>query len=207
MWLLAITYLLNSMVRNGVATYVRTLLVGEHGHSLSVAAWANSAFETGGALGGLLCGALSDALFQGRRGPIMTVFSALLVPLPLVLPSLRGASLPTIVALYFALGLTAFPAHVLNGLLSRELALPYAQSTAGGFTKSAGQVGASLADGLTLTIVSLWGWKGVARVLTVTATLSALLHIPLWNARALDSSDNKPSIARQQIAEAKAKVP
>ena len=188
MWLLALTYLFNSIVRNGIATYVKTLLVGELGHSETTAAWANSAYETGGAVGGLLCGALSDALFDGRRGPVMALFSFALIPLPLLLMSLRGAALSAILALYFSLGLTAFPAHVLNGLASRELALPYAQSTAGGFTKFAGQVGASLVDLLALGAAELWGWGGVSRGLAAAAAVSAVLHLPLWNARALDAS-------------------
>jgi sugar phosphate permease len=183
MWLLAITYFFNSIVRNGTATFVKSLLVGELGHTGATAAWANSGYEIGGGVGGLLCGVLSDGLFGGRRGPIMALFSLALVPLPLALPSLRHAPTHAVVALYFALGFTAFPSHVLNGLLSRELATPGAQATAGGFTKFAGQAGASLADLLTLSVARRYGWNGVAHGLCAAAAASALLHLPLWNAK------------------------
>lgn len=184
-WLLAANYFFNSAVRNTVTTFVKTLLVEDMGHSLDMANTGNFAFEVGGALGGLVSGALSDWCFQGRRGPIMFLFSVALVPLPVFLPYLRGASAGSVGVVYLLLGLAAFPSHVLNGLMSRELAPPAMQSTAGGWTKCWGQLGASLADYFVPLLVASWGWGGVTQAMTLAAALAALSVLPLWWAVAL----------------------
>jgi sugar phosphate permease len=118
----------------------------------------------------------------------MAAFGAALVPLPLLLPLLRDApaalQTPAVAALYAALGLAAFPPHVLNGLMSRELAPPGAQSTAGGFTKAAGQLGAAAADALLPAIAQRAGWRAVVAGLAAAAAASTACVLPLLGAKA-----------------------
>ena len=180
-WLLCLNYFFNSVVRNAVTTFVRTLLVTRLGHAPAMAAAGNFAFELGGALGGLAAGAISDKAFGGRRGPVMLLCGLALVPLPLALPHLASASASTVSGLYFALGLAAFPPHVLNGLMSRELAPPAIQSSAGGWTKCWGQAGASLADWWVPALVASLGWERVAQGMAAAAAVSALAMVPLWS--------------------------
>jgi hypothetical protein len=83
--------------------------------------------------------------------------------------------------LYFFIGLLAFPAHVLNGLVSREWSPAAVQSSAGGFTKALGQLGASTADGSILIIAQLYGWSTVMWLLSLAAVLAGVTALPLWH--------------------------
>ena len=197
-WLLSANYFFNSAVRNALTTHVVALLVVELKHAPAMAAAANAAFEVGGALGGLLAGALSDWAFGGRRGPVMLFFSLCLVPLPLALVHLQGAGAETVTAVYFCLGLAAFPPHVLNGLMSRELAPVAVQSTAGGCTKCWGQAGASLADYLVPVLVVWVGWERLAQGLALAAALSALAMVPLWGAVAEGAGEGEAGKVGQE---------
>ena len=202
LWLLSINYFFNSFVRNGITASIDVLFRGAPN---GAAAAANVAYEFGGAIGGLASGALSDAVFSSRRAPAMAIFGAFLIPLPLLLPYLRGApvaaaaaavTFPSTLAhiLYFFIGSTAFPPHVLNGLVSREVTRPDTMTAAAAFTKSAGQAGAALAEYLVISAVlsaqaaglnaETIVWNQVARALAIAAAISATTVMPLWNVRA-----------------------
>jgi OPA family sugar phosphate sensor protein UhpC-like MFS transporter len=186
--LLAAHYFFNTLVRNGLTTFIRAYLVAELRLPEASAALGNFWYEMGGTAGGLLSGWLSDACCGAARGPVMAAFGAALVPLPLLLPLLRdapqGVQAPAVAVLYAALGLAAFPPHVLNGLMSRELAPPGAQSTAGGFTKAAGQLGASVADALLPAVAQRAGWRAVLAGLAASAAASAACVLPLLREKA-----------------------
>lgn len=201
LWLLSINYFFNSFVRNGITASIDVLFRG--GAPNGAAAAANVAYELGGAIGGLASGTLSDAVFGSRRAPAMAIFGAFLIPLPLFLPYLRtssAATFPSTVAhiLYFLIGSTAFPPHVLNGLVSREVTRPDTMTAAAAFTKSAGQAGAALAEYLVISAVlsaqaaglteEIIVWNQVACALAIAAAISAATVMPLWNVRAYGSS-------------------
>ncbi len=205
LWLLSINYFFNSFVRNAVTATIDVLFRGAPG---GLAATANMAYEVGGALGGLASGAISDAVFGSRRAPAMALFGAALIPLPLLLPALRAASRVSSGAtetlatshtlwvrfVFVVIGATAFPPHVLNGLVSREVARPDTMTAAAALTKSAGQAGAAMAEYLVISSVLAAGavspeyemivWERVAGALTVAAALSAITMLPLWNVKA-----------------------
>jgi len=96
----------------------------------------------------------------------------------------------TLPALYGGIGALAFVTHVLNGLVTRELAPPGAGSTAGGFNKSIAQLGAACA-GYPVGLAVRWmgGWSPVLVVLAGAALLSGVLVIPLWSLRSVAKSD------------------
>lgn len=75
--------------------------------------------EIGGFLGGISAGALSDRLFNGRRGPVIVFFTALLAPLIMAManfPLPKGFEDVTLAGIYFCFGLFSFGPHVLVGL-------------------------------------------------------------------------------------------
>ena len=193
LWLLSCNYFFNSFVRNGITASVDVIFRGAPAGAASA---ANVAYEIGGAIGGLASGALSDAIFGSRRAPAMALFGAALIPLPLLLPHLRAAfantTFPSTAAhtLFFLIGSTAFPPHVLNGLVSREIVRPEMMTAAAAFTKSAGQAGAALAEYLIISAVlsaeaegpikQALIWSQVAGALALAAAVSAAAVLPLW---------------------------
>lgn len=83
--------------------------------------------------------------------------------------------------LYFILGVCTFPPHVLNGLISRELAHPLVLSTAGGFTKAIGQLGSALMEMYVLRLADIYQWSTIFYCLSISSCLSSFFIIPLWN--------------------------
>lgn len=212
LWLLGISYLCNSAVRSAlVGPSSFRFIMSEWLVPLSIAkdstvnaglvdkvqTAANISFEIGGALGGFLSGLASDRLFNGRRGPIMSLTSFVLVlvllamayPEYVISPLLRqDIPISAIVsALYFLLGLLAFPLHVLNGLASRELAPASILSSAGGFTKGLGTFGSAMTELYIAQIVGGGligggiGWSYCLTGVSFLAAISGILCLPLWS--------------------------
>lgn len=189
LWLLATSYFFNTLVRNAL-TEVPDSLLGAAAMAVPPAARAAavSAYEAGAAVGGFAAGWVSDRYFGGRRGPVMVLFSFAAAPLPLLLLRLgadaamdaaaRGSA---VVAVYAALGCTAFAPHMLNGLAAREWSHPGVQSTAGGFSKAMGQLGGTVA-GLPLGMaIDTYGWQPVMTLLAVLSCVAGGVAVPLWN--------------------------
>jgi OPA family sugar phosphate sensor protein UhpC-like MFS transporter len=210
LWLLGISYLFNSAVRSALVgpssfriimsewlvplSLKDSLLTTASSAALvdKVQTAANISFEIGGALGGFFSGLASDRLYNGRRGPIMALTSFVLVPVLLAMaypdylisPFLKQ-NIPISViisALYFLLGLLAFPLHILNGLASRELSPPSILSSAGGFTKGLGTFGSAMTELYIAQIVGGgFGWSRTLTGVAAIAAASGFLCLPLWN--------------------------
>lgn len=138
------------------------------------------ALEAGGFAGGLAAGAVSDAVFGGRRGPVMVAFSALVA-----CPAVAGIFLVphdpsswALPACFAALGFGSFGPHVLVGLIAREL-FPDAPSTAGSFAKSLAQLGGSLAGVPVSVLAERMGWRAVGVALTGSMALAGVCFLPL----------------------------
>ena len=179
------------------------------------------AMETGGMAGGLASGSVSDALFAGRRAPVMALCSAALcasLALFWADTSLE-AWLPGFGSLCTALGMTpavgglaawsaliglfSFPVHVLLGLAARELVPSSISATAGGLVKALGQVGSVLAGYALAQVVQLAGWRWVGIIFVASAAGSTAVLAPLWHATAVDDA---PASARSSGGVAKPKA-
>lgn len=133
------------------------------------------------------CGITSESLQQARLAAVASKLEGLALSgggnafaIAHEAPSFLSSPHVRIAGIYFLIGLCAFPPHVLNGLVSRELAHPSVLSSAGGFTKSLGQVGSAVADLYILRAADAYGWPIVMRYLSVFALVSALVVLPLW---------------------------
>jgi MFS transporter, OPA family, sugar phosphate sensor protein UhpC len=200
MWALGVSYAFNSLVRSALIDWAPVVLQVAVAASSSPAVIVTcvTAYELGGAAGGLLSGVVSDALFQGRRAPVMIVSSAALAALLTVLAAafspgsavegiVRAHATILLTGLYAAVGFLAFAPHVLNGLMTRELAPDGAGATAAGFSKSVGQVGAACAGYPVGLAAVRFGWPLVILALALAALLSCLSVVHLW------ASETKPA--------------
>lgn len=130
-----------SVVRIAIATWT-PVVCESYGIPLDQSAQLIVSLEFGAFAGSLCAGFISDKIFQGRRGPVMCVFSLLCAPLGWSLASCLDTaskhgisssdfSFKTIIAIYFAIGFVSFPPHMLTGLVARELSPSNMRSSAG----------------------------------------------------------------------------
>lgn len=182
-WFLGAGYAFLTAVRVAVSDWSLVFLTSSSflGLPSSVARDCLVSLETGGFVGGLAAGAVSDGVFRGRRGPVMVIFAGF-VACPAValifLQTKETASYVVLNAAFAALGFGSFGPHVLVGLIAREL-FPEAPSTAGSFAKSLAQVGGSLAGVPVSLLAERAGWKAVGSALTACMGLSAVCFAPL----------------------------
>jgi len=129
--------------------------------------WTGVAFMLGGILGGLLCGWMSDTLFQSRRPPVAFVFYLVqVVMLSLLGFSFgRGSWLGQLWAVVL-LGLTAmfiFGAHgMLSGTASMDFGGRKAAATVAGALDGVQYVGSGLTGFGLGWVLKTYGWDGVA---------------------------------------------
>jgi OPA family sugar phosphate sensor protein UhpC-like MFS transporter len=179
---MAVTYFGVSMVRTCLQDWTSLYLSEAKGLPLPTTARCLFLWELGGFGGTFIAGAVSDRVFCGRRGPVVTVCCALLAPSLLVL--LHTTSPLVCQLTYLWLGVCAFPVHVLIGLFSREVVPPSVSSTAGGFVKMIAQIGGAMA-GYPLGVLQQWlGWEGVYAFLALVACIAAAAGLPLWGTTA-----------------------
>jgi len=182
LWLMAVNYFGVSMVRTCLSDWSNVFLREDKGLALATTARCLFLMELGGFAGSLAAGALSDRLFQGRRGPIVVLCTLLLAPTLFTLAHVEGVLL--VQACYLCLGFFAFPVHVLLGLFSREVVPPGVSTSAGGFVKCIAQVGGAFAGYPLGLLQQHVGWGGVVSVLAMVSLASSLAALPLWSTTA-----------------------
>ena len=173
-WILALSYTLIYLIRNGVNDWIMLYLI-DHGIDKIKAAGMVTLFEVGGFFGSIAAGFWSDQFFKGKRGPINALFalgSALTVGLLLFSPSvILQYSAYTI----FAIGFFIFGPQMLIGVAAAELSHREAAGSATGFVGLFGYLGAAI-SGIPLGyVMEHWGWLGFFTTLTVAGVLAALL--------------------------------
>ena len=189
--MLSIAYIPIMLLRQSMINWT-VVIFNDVGMSLFEAGACISALEFGGFVGGLTGGYLSDRIFNGRRGPIMVIFSLLCTPLSLILPHALTASdtssgffglskLVTLQLIFFGTGFASFPPHSLIGLMSREISPSAMRSTAGCLAKATGQLGAAAAGWPLQALAQHAGWTCVGYTNAIAGVLAALAFAPLWS--------------------------
>jgi OPA family glycerol-3-phosphate transporter-like MFS transporter len=156
-------------VRQGVMLYFTEYLSAVYGLSNRAGLywWTGVAFMFGGIFGGLLCGWMSDKLFQSRRPPVAFLFYLVQV----VMLGLLGASLGhgtqggQIWAIVL-LGLTAMFIFGVHGMLTGTASMDFggrkAAATVAGALDGIQYIGSGLSAVGLGWILKLHGWDGVA---------------------------------------------
>ena len=197
---LCFAYIPIMLIRQSLINWT-AVIFNASGMSLFEAGSCISALEFGGFVGGLTGGYLSDRLFNGRRGPIMVIFSCLCVPLALALQfgltadtnQLGMSKLVLLRVVFFLTGFASFPPHSLIGLMSREISPVNMRSTAGCVAKACGQLGAAAAGWPLQALAQEAGWSCVGYTNAIAGILAALAFFPLWSQTAMDTNTNKKS--------------
>ena len=181
LWYIALANVFVYFIRYGVLNWSPTYLKEVKQATLDASSWGYALYEFAGIPGTLLCGWISDKVFNGRRAPAGMLFMSL-VSAFLVLYWLNPPGNPVVdtIALIGIGGLIYGPV-MLIGLHALELAPKKAAGTAAGFTGMFGYLGGGVAASALMGFtVERLGWDGgFVLLLAACAIAIALLALTL----------------------------
>ena len=178
LWYIAIANAFVYMVRYGCLDWAPTILT-EKGVNLKDAGWAYFAYEFAAIPGTLICGWLSDRLFQGRRALPTIIFMAL-VAVFIVTYWLFMDNLTIVIASLIGIGFFIYGPVMLIGVQALDLAPKNAAGTAAGLTGFFGYFfgTAILANSLIGYVAENISWD-MTFVLLIGACLLAIVFMGL----------------------------
>ncbi len=180
-WYIAFANAFIYLVRYGVLDWAPTYLKEAKGFSLSEAGWAYFLYEWAGIPGTLLCGWLSDKVFNGRRAPATIIYMILVGVAVLVYwKNPPGNPLVDNLAL-IAIGFLIYGPVMLIGVHALDLVPKKAAGTAAGLTGLFGYlIGSVLANAIIGYVVDKQGWDGGFKVLLLSCLLAIIFTAFTW---------------------------
>jgi MFS transporter, OPA family, sugar phosphate sensor protein UhpC len=202
-WVLAMAYFFVYILRTAISDWSVLYLVEEKGYSVLKAGACVCWFEIGGILGSLAAGWTSDRFFQGRRGPINTLFS-LGVVFVLCALWLTSSTSPIFMSfLMFLIGFLIFGPQMLIGIAAAELSHKNAAGTATGFIGFVAYLGSAMAGYPLGKMTHILGWHGFFVILAACSLTAVLLLLPLWKIK----STHTHFIPQEPVKEQEEEVP
>jgi OPA family glycerol-3-phosphate transporter-like MFS transporter len=180
-WYIALANAFIYLVRYGVLDWAPTYLKEAKGFSLKETGWAYFFYEWAGIPGTLLCGWLSDKVFQGRRAPA-TIIYMVLVTVAVFVYWKNPAGNPVVDNLaLIAIGFLIYGPVMLIGVHAMDLVPKKAVGTAAGLTGFFGYlIGAVAANAAMGYIVDAAGWDGGFLLLIGACVLSIVFTALTW---------------------------
>ena len=179
LWAIAVANAFIYFVRYGVLDWAPTYLSEVKGFDFSKAGWAYALYEWAGIPGTIVCGFMSDRVFQGRRGPAVILYMAATAVCVLVY-WLNPPGNPRIdMAMLIAIGFLIYGPVMLIGVFALDLVPKKAAGTSAGFTGLFGYVGGALSASVGIGYVAdRFGWDAMFLLIlgacVVTIILTAL---------------------------------
>ena len=188
LWAIAVANAFVYFVRYGVVDWIPTYLQTAKGFSFKDSSLAWSLFEFAAIPGTILCGWMSDKVFNGRRASATILFMGFtLIGLVIYGLNRQGPLWIDYTALVI-IGFFVYGPIMIIGLHALELVPKKAAGTAAGFTGFFGYVfGSAIAGSGVGWIADHWGWGGVFGTMigccSLTIVFSALTlgHKPTRN--------------------------
>jgi OPA family glycerol-3-phosphate transporter-like MFS transporter len=180
-WYIAFANAFIYLVRYGVLDWAPIYLKEAKGFSLSETGWAYFLYEWAGIPGTLLCGWLSDKVFNGRRAPATIIYMLLVtVSVFVYWKNPPGNLLVDNIAL-IAIGFLIYGPVMLIGVHALDLVPKKAAGTAAGLTGLFGYLGGAVfANAAMGYVVDAWGWDGGFYVLLASCLLAVLFTALTW---------------------------
>ncbi len=191
LWTIAIANAFVYFVRYGVLDWAPTYL-GEVKHfSFQQSGWAYAFYEFAGVPGTLVCGWMSDKLFNGRRAPVSILF--LMLTLACVVTYwLNPAGNPGVdIAMLIGIGFFIYGPVMLIGVQALDLAPKKAAGTAAGFTGLFGYVGGAVSANVVIgVVVDSAGWDAGMGLVAGACVVAMVLISLTWRAESRAASTN-----------------
>ncbi|MDR1034673.1 MAG: MFS transporter [Holosporales bacterium] len=160
-----------------------TFLLESKGSSLTSAGFQMVAFDLAGMCGGVFAGYLSDKVFNGRRGPVSSLYM-LIVALLVTLLWLSPKDSPLLSSVcMLCVGFLITGPQILIGVAATDFSAKKIAATASGFTGTLGYVGTAVAGFGTGYLADKYGWEAVFCAIVGSAIVSAIFLVLTWNKR------------------------
>ncbi|NNC23955.1 glycerol-3-phosphate transporter [Salinisphaera sp. USBA-960] len=184
MWAIAFANIFVYLVRYGVLDWAPTYLSEAKGFTMDESSLSYFLYEWAGIPGTLLCGWISDKVFNGRRGPTGFFFMAGVL-ISVLVYWLNPAGHPMVDnAALIAIGFLIYGPVMLIGLQALDYVPKKAAGTAAGLTGLFGYLGGAVAANILLGyIVEFYGWDGSFILLIVSCLLAMAIFAFTWNIR------------------------
>lgn len=179
---LAVSEFCTGFVRQGLLLWFVPFLSEvhkiEHGGTLFTI--ATSGITVGGIIGGILCGYMSDKLFQSRRPPVAFIFYLLQIVSLFILGQTASPAVAS-----FMIGVSCmwiFGVHgMLTGTASMDFGGTRAASTVAGLLDGVQYLASGLTGFLMGHFLDKWGWGSWTYMIMPFSLIGALLMTRLWN--------------------------
>ncbi len=194
LWAIAVANAFVYFVRYGVVNWIPTYLETAKGFSFKDSSLAWSLYEYAAIPGTIVCGWMSDKVFQGRRAPATILFMALtLVAVVAYWLNLRGPLWIDYAAL-IAIGFLIYGPIMIIGLHALDLVPKKAAGTAAGFTGFFGYVfGSAIAGTGVGWIADRWSWHGVFVTMIACCVLTMVFSaLTLGHRAESQTKENQP---------------
>ena len=180
-WYIAFANAFIYLVRYGVLDWAPTYLKEAKGFTLNETGWAYFLYEWAGIPGTLLCGWLSDKIFNGRRAPA-TIIYMILVAVAVIVYWKNPPGNPMVDNLaLIAIGFLIYGPVMLIGVHALDLVPKKAAGTAAGLTGLFGYLGGAVfANAAMGYVVDSYGWDGGFMVLIASCFLAVIFTGLTW---------------------------
>jgi OPA family glycerol-3-phosphate transporter-like MFS transporter len=182
LWYIAFANAFVYLVRYGILDWSPTFLEEAKGFSLKESGWAYFLYEYAGIPGTLLCGYISDKVFNGRRAPATIIYMVLVLVAVLVYWKNPPGNIWIDNAALIAIGFLIYGPVMLIGVQALDLVPKKAAGTAAGLTGLFGYMGGALFANIAIgLVVDKWGWDGGFEVIVAACILSIFFTALTWN--------------------------
>ena len=189
LWLIAFANAFVYLVRYGVLDWAPTYLQEVKHYSVKESGWAYFAYEYAGIPGTLLCGWLSDKIFNGRRAPATVIYMLLVMAAVFVYWKNPPGAIWVDNTSLIAIGFLIYGPVMLIGVQALDAVPSQAAGTAAGLTGLFGYLGGAFFANVAMGwILDNWSWDGGFMVILAACILAIIFTAFTWK------DEQKPEI-------------
>lgn len=182
LWYIAVANAFVYLVRNGIINWAPTFLQEAKHFTASEATWSASFYELTAIPGTILCGLISDRLFQGRRAPVTIIYMILTLMFVAIYWITPGDNPWLVNCSLWAVGFLIYGPVMLIGVQALDLVPKKAAGTAAGLTGLFGYfIGDLMANAVLGYIVDHNGWDAAFETILAASVLAILFTALTWN--------------------------
>ncbi|WP_375319552.1 MULTISPECIES: MFS transporter [unclassified Candidatus Tisiphia] len=181
MWYVCFANMFVYIVRSGIIFWAPVFLCELKNITIAQAGWQVASYDILSLVGGIVAGWMSDKIFQGRRGPVGSVFMFTLAFTIILFWQMPNEYEIFSVSILALVGFFVSGPQVLIGIATADFTNKQAVGTANGLSGLFGYLGAALAGVCVGWISDNLGWNGVFLFFSLSAFLGAILFSLTWN--------------------------
>ncbi len=183
LWTIALANAFVYFIRYGVLDWAPTYLNEVKHFSFEQSGWAYAFYEFAGIPGTLICGWLSDKVFNGRRAPVSIAYLLLTLVCVLIYWKNPVGNPNLDIAMLIGIGFFIYGPIMLIGVQALDLAPKKAAGTAAGFTGLFGYVGGAVSANIVIGyVLDNAGWNAAFSLIAGACVLAMILISFTWKA-------------------------